>query len=361
MSSSSHTEKEISKMIKDAVRTAIQLQKEAHDEAMQKLVDEHRALNSPLSGTNLQKTSAISYNSMGGIYTTPLATMARPSLATSSGTSTTSSGGGIQTSSSHEYFQTLSINQSQVEKDLVQRPDDPVTETGLQARLQAFDDYNNLGGRKGLREVMGAKWLRVLEVTQGVSVPDDSQGESELRIFLEALFYSTNAQNLRLERSLGQIRMPKKALTIEAMQLYAAEFAAELNDQLPKIADPNDRVVQEAIIGYFYKGLHPEYLREKISHFKVSTIKEVFNVFREYCTPIMVEAANFSFLDIRRRREAPLIKTFQGNQIVTPLRVHVPLRRLAPSRARLHGISPRHFREIFQSSIAITVGVPTNP
>ena len=28
----------ISKMIKDAVRTAIQLQKEAHDEAMQKLV-----------------------------------------------------------------------------------------------------------------------------------------------------------------------------------------------------------------------------------------------------------------------------------------------------------------------------------
>ena len=90
MSSSSHTEKEISKMIKDAVRTAIQLQKEAHDEAMQKLVDEHRAINSPLSGTNLQKTSAISYNSMGGIYTTPLATMARPSLATSSGTSTTS-------------------------------------------------------------------------------------------------------------------------------------------------------------------------------------------------------------------------------------------------------------------------------
>ena len=69
----------ISKMIKDAVRTAIILQlraaqKEVHDEAMQKLVDEHRAINSPLSGTNLQKTSAISYNSMGGIYTTPLAT-----------------------------------------------------------------------------------------------------------------------------------------------------------------------------------------------------------------------------------------------------------------------------------------------
>ena len=109
--------------------------------------------------------------------------------------------------------------------------------------------------------------------------------------------------------SLGQIRMPKKALTIEAMQLYAAEFAAELNDQLPKIADPNDRLVQEAIIGYFYKGLHPDYLREKMTHFKVSTIKEVFNVFREYCTPIMVEAANFSFLDVRRRREVPPTKS----------------------------------------------------
>jgi len=63
MSSSSYTEKEISKMIKDAVRTAIQSQKEAHDEAMQKLVDEHKAVHSPLSGRNLTKTSAISYNS----------------------------------------------------------------------------------------------------------------------------------------------------------------------------------------------------------------------------------------------------------------------------------------------------------
>ena len=48
---------------------------------------------------------------------------------------------------------------------LTQRPDDPVTEHGLYARLQAFDDYNELGGRKGLREVMGVKWLRVLELT----------------------------------------------------------------------------------------------------------------------------------------------------------------------------------------------------
>ena len=62
MSSSSYTEKEISKMIKDAVRTAIQSQKEAHDEAMQKLVDEHKAAHSPLSGTNLTKSSGITYS-----------------------------------------------------------------------------------------------------------------------------------------------------------------------------------------------------------------------------------------------------------------------------------------------------------
>ena len=95
MSSSSYTEKEISKMMKDAVKTAIQSQKEAHDEAIQKLVDQRKAAHSPLSGTNLTKSSGITYNSMGGIYTTPLATMARPSLTNSTGSPTTSSGGGI--------------------------------------------------------------------------------------------------------------------------------------------------------------------------------------------------------------------------------------------------------------------------
>ena len=52
-------------MIKDAVKAAIQHQKEAHDEAMQKLVDEHKATHSPLSGTNLTKTSGISYIQWG--------------------------------------------------------------------------------------------------------------------------------------------------------------------------------------------------------------------------------------------------------------------------------------------------------
>ena len=72
------------------------------------------------------------------------------------------------------YFQTMSLSQSQVEKDLVQRPDDSITEQGLYSRLEYFDDYNELGGRKGLREVMRVKWLHILELTQRVSVPDDS-------------------------------------------------------------------------------------------------------------------------------------------------------------------------------------------
>ena len=104
---------------------------------------------------------------MGGISSTPLATMSRPPLSISASATTASSGGGSQASSAKDYFQAMSLSQSQVEKDLVQRPDDSVTEQGLYARLQNFDAYNELGGRKGLREVMGVKWLRVLEFTRG--------------------------------------------------------------------------------------------------------------------------------------------------------------------------------------------------
>ena len=50
--------------------------------------------------------------------------------------------------------------------------------------------YNKLGGQQGLRAVMGGKWLRILETTQEVSVPDDSLGDFELRIFLENVFVS---------------------------------------------------------------------------------------------------------------------------------------------------------------------------
>ena len=233
MSSSLYTEKEIKLVIKDAVKAALKDQKEAHDEAIQKLVDEHNLPTppSPLSGTNLTKTSGLSYNSMGGIPSTPLATMSRPpSLSISAGATIASSGGGSQASSAQDYFQVMSLSQSQVEKDLIQRPEDPVTEQDLYARLQNFDTYNELGGRKGLREVMGVKWLRVLEFNRGVSVPADSQRDSELRIFLESLFVSTNTQNLRLERAFAKIYMPRKALTVEAMQLYAAMYAAELDD-----------------------------------------------------------------------------------------------------------------------------------
>ena len=123
MSSSLYTEKEIKQMIKDAVKAALKDQKEAHDEAIQKLVDGHNLATppSPLSGTNLTKTSGLSYNSMGGISSTPLATMSRPSYSVPAGPTSASSGGDSSTASAQpaaaEYFQTMSLNQSQVGKD----------------------------------------------------------------------------------------------------------------------------------------------------------------------------------------------------------------------------------------------------
>ena len=124
---------------------------------------------------------------------------------------------------------------------------------------------------------MGVKWLRILEFTQGVSVPDDSRGDSDLCIFLENIFVSSNTQNLRLERAFAKVCMQRRVLTVEAMQLYAASFAGVLHNELPKIVDPTDRILQESLINYFYRCLHPEYVREKISHFKFSTINQMFD------------------------------------------------------------------------------------
>jgi len=117
MSSNSYTEKEIKQLVRDAVKIALKDQKDAHDDAIQKIMDDHK-LSSPLSGTNLTKASGLTYNSMGGISSTPLATMPRPSFSTSGGTSTASSGGSTQVSTSQDYFQNMSLGQSQVEKDL---------------------------------------------------------------------------------------------------------------------------------------------------------------------------------------------------------------------------------------------------
>ena len=139
---------------------------------------------SPLRRTNLTKTSGLLYNSLGGISSTPLATMPRPSSATSTSSTGISPTANAQTTAAYQ-FQTKSLSQSQLEKDLIQRSHEPITEQGLYARLQYFDDYNKLGGRKGLREVMEVKWLHILEFTQGVSVPDDSREDCDLRIFLE--------------------------------------------------------------------------------------------------------------------------------------------------------------------------------
>ena len=95
MSSSLYTEKEIKILVRDAVKAALKDQKDAHDEVIQKLINDQKAGSSPLSGKNLTTSSELTYNSMGGIYATPLATMPRPSLTTSTTSTSTSSGGGI--------------------------------------------------------------------------------------------------------------------------------------------------------------------------------------------------------------------------------------------------------------------------
>ena len=77
---------------------------------------------------------------MGGISSPPLATMSRPSYSVPAGPTSASSGGNSLTTSAQqaaaEYFQT--VPQPKVEKELTQRPDDPVTEQGLYARLKYY-------------------------------------------------------------------------------------------------------------------------------------------------------------------------------------------------------------------------------
>ena len=67
------------------------------------------------------------------------------------------------------------------------------------ASLKFFDDYNNEGGRKSLREFLGHTWLRALERVQGVTISDESEGEGDLRKFLETNFNSPESFNIRVE------------------------------------------------------------------------------------------------------------------------------------------------------------------
>ena len=82
------------------------------------------------------------------------------------------------------------MDQTKIEKSLNERNEDPVTDSGLVASLKFFDDYNHKGGRKSLRKFLGHTWLRTLERVQGVTISDESEGEGDLRNFLETIFNS---------------------------------------------------------------------------------------------------------------------------------------------------------------------------
>ena len=95
------------------------------------------------------------------------------------------------TATQEDFYKLLTImDQSKIEKSLNEREETPVTDSGLVASLKFFDDYNHRGGRKSLREFLGRTWLRTLERVQGAPIPDESDGDSELRNFLESIFHS---------------------------------------------------------------------------------------------------------------------------------------------------------------------------
>ena len=111
------------------------------------------------------------------------------------------------------------------------------------ASLKFFDDYNHKGGRKSLREFLGHTWLRTLERVQGVIIPDESEGEGDLRKVLETIFNSPESFNIRVETaSLLKVELVKGRLSLDAMQSYAARFAATLDYGVPKFPDPNDQL-----------------------------------------------------------------------------------------------------------------------
>ena len=132
--------------------------------------------------------------------------------------------------------------------------------------LQFFDDYNHRGGRKSLREFLGPIWLRTLERAQGVTIQDESAGGGDLRGFLESVFNSPESFNIRVEAAFlrHKLELIKDAVPLEAIQLYSVRFAVTLEDRLPRFQNPDDSVLNERLVTYFYKGIEPEPLRSLV-------------------------------------------------------------------------------------------------
>ena len=74
-----------------------------------------------------------------------------------------------------------------------------------------------------------------------------------------------------------KVELVKGRVALDAMQSYAARFAAILDDWIPRFPDPHDRTLNERLVGYFYKGIEPEPLRMLVKHFRVTTFLMSFS------------------------------------------------------------------------------------
>jgi len=266
----------------------------------------------PRTRLNMSSPSLV-FNGLGGTSTSAMATAAvnrASALASASSSSNPAQ---------EDFYATFARDQTKIEQSLIERDEDPVTDSGLLASLKFFDSYNHKGGRRSLREFLGHTWLRTLERVQGVTIPDESKGAGELRNFLETVFDSPESFNIRVETDFVAIKLEllKGRLSLDAMQSYAARFAETLDDWLPRFPDPDDRVLNKRLVAYFYNGIEPAPLRSLVQHFPVEYISDVFHQFRTHCTASVVEMANLKTEKSLRDRQ---FRTRQLQQIPEPSR-----------------------------------------
>ena len=237
---------------------------------------------STVKRTTLDMDSSLVYNGLGGTSTSAIsqAVVNRHTSAVPP-----------STSAQEDFYKIFSMDQTKVERSLLEREENQVTDSGLVASLKFFDDYNHRW-RNSLREFLGQTWLQTLERVQG------SPFRTSLMVrricVLESVFNLPESFNIRIEAAFlcHKVELVKGKVSLDAMQSFAARFAATLDDWVPRFPDPNDRSLNERLVGSFYKGIEPEPLRMLVSHFPVDHVCDVFDQFKLQCTASVVEMVN---------------------------------------------------------------------
>ena len=359
------TAEAIQQMIQDALAAQAEIHRKELAALVARLQNSSAVPTPPASPTNSSDRSSVKkgtrlnmgspslvFNDLGGTSTSEMATAA---VARAFALATASSSSNLSQQNSYDSF---ARDQTKLEQSLIERKDDPVTDSGLLASLKFFDNYNHQGGRRSLREFLGHTWLRTLERVQGVTIPDESEGSGILRNFLETVFDLLDSFNFRVETDFLPLKVAlvKGKVSLDAMQTYVAKFAETLEDWLPRFPDPDDRALNKRLVSYFYNGIEPEPLRSLIKHFPVAHISEVFPQFRTHCTASVVEMANLKTEKSLRDRQ---FRSRQLQQI--PEQTRPRGGSVKPKRWTQQEPSRMLFlRRYFQFSIAITVAGPTN-